>query len=462
MKLTSIRMCYGDRIILRNISLEIAPYSITLLTGANGAGKSTLLRIMAGLIKSESGKVEMTFEGTQPIGYVGHTPFLYAGMTAIENLTFWSRLYGIKATQADLFTVLKRVNLARYAEERAGGFSRGMAQRLDLARVLLLNSSLLLLDEPGTGLDQDSLKMLHKEIALAKERGAGIVWISHDLQTDALQADRLIILADRQLSQDIKTADYLVEQGIQVNCNNLVHCEEKKVYLKNEVKSPNLAHASLSIACKDLKLILARGAGLVQGLLLGLLLVFVFSLSQKAGDRMSAQGAATIFWLSSAFCQVLVFNMLYGLEEHTLAGLLLMPAPIQAVWIGKASAGLILILLAQIVFLPATIVFLDQTLDNSWTIAVLAIILVDFGLAILGSLLGALSQGQAARESLLSVILFPLIIPLLLAGIHTCTMALLETFQESNQAWMNLALAFDAVFLATGLILFPFVFARES
>ena len=73
--------------------------------------------------------------------------------------------------------------------------------------------------------------------------------------------------------------------------------------------------AACLIARKDLRLVLSRGAGLVQALLLGLLLIFVFSLSRETGETMSGQGAATIFWLSSAFCQVLSFNMLYGLEE---------------------------------------------------------------------------------------------------------------------------------------------------
>ena len=98
--------------------------------------------------------------------------------------------------------------------------------------------------------------------------------------------------------------------------------------------------AACLIARKDLRLVLSRGAGLVQALLLGLLLIFVFSLSRETGETMSGQGAATIFWLSSAFCQVLSFNMLYGLEEAngSRAGLLLLPTPVQSVLLGKAAA----------------------------------------------------------------------------------------------------------------------------
>lgn len=89
---------------------------------------------------------------------------------------------------------------------------------------------------------------------------------------------------------------------------------------------------TLAVARKDLSLTLARGSGLIQALLLGLLLLFVFSLSQGIGERMSPQAAAAVFWLSSAFCQVLIFNQLYALEEANNArlGLLLCPAPSRA------------------------------------------------------------------------------------------------------------------------------------
>ena len=174
-----------------------------------------------------------------------------------------------------------------------------------------------------------------------------------------------------------------------------------------------------AMARKDLSLTLARGSGLVQALLLGLLLLFVFSLSQGIGERMAPQGAAAVFWISSAFCQVLIFNQLYALEEvnNSRLGLLLCPAPVQAVWLGKGCAGLVLLVLAQIVFLPAAVVFLGQDLSGPLPEALLALVLTDIGMCALGSLLGALAQGQAARESLLSIVLFPLLTPLLLAGI---------------------------------------------
>lgn len=225
-----------------------------------------------------------------------------------------------------------------------------------------------------------------------------------------------------------------------------------------------MLRAVVAIVRKDLRLTLARSSGLVQTLLLGLLLLFVFSLSQEVGSVMSPQGAAAVFWLASAFCQVLIFNMLYGLEELTGArqGLLLLPCPVQAVWLGKGLAGLLLLLLAQVVFLPAAVVFLGQSISSLWAWALLAVLLVDVGMAALGSLLGALSQGQAARESLLSIVLFPLLVPLLLAGIRVGAGGFSDALPEGVQSWIGVAAAFDALFLGAGLLLFTYIYAGDE
>ncbi len=225
-----------------------------------------------------------------------------------------------------------------------------------------------------------------------------------------------------------------------------------------------MLRAILALVRKDIRLTFGRGFGLVQALLLGLLLLFVFSLSQEVGTRMSPQGAATIFWLASAFCQVLVFNMLYGIEESNGArqGLLLVPEPVQVIWISKGITGFLLIGAAQLVFLPAAIVFLGQEISFLWPYALAMIFLADVGMAALGSLLGALSQGQSARESLLSIVLFPLLIPLLLAGIRVGAGGFSEVLPEGVHNWLGIAIAFDALFLAAGLVLFTYVYMGED
>lgn len=220
---------------------------------------------------------------------------------------------------------------------------------------------------------------------------------------------------------------------------------------------------ALAVAKKDLKLTF-RSAGLVQALLLGLLLIFMFSLSQKTGDLCPAQTAATIFWLSSAFCQVLVFNTLFSFEEADGArtGLLLTGASVTGVFLGKAIAGFILILISQICFLPASIVFLGQSLENGQLFCLFSLPLVDLGLATLGALLGALAQGQSGRESLLSLLVFPLLIPVLLAGITLIAAVFGDVSADGPGQWLGFAGAFDAIFLGAGLLLFRFIYTGED
>jgi heme exporter protein B len=221
---------------------------------------------------------------------------------------------------------------------------------------------------------------------------------------------------------------------------------------------------ALAMALKDVRLTLFRSAGLVQALLLGLLLVFMFSLSQKAGERVSAQTAATIFWLASSFCQVLVFNAVYAYEETAgqRLGLLLAPAPAAAVWLGKAMAGFVLVFLSQLVFLPATAVFLAQEPSRCLAEGLAMLVLADAGLAALGSLLGALAQGQAARESLLSLLVFPLLVPLLLAAISVFAAVFGDAAPDGVGSWLGFAGAFDAIFLGAGLLLFRFIYTGEE
>lgn len=213
LRLTKVAKFYGNRLVIKDVSFEVSPGTVTLLAGPNGAGKSTLLKLMAGLSRPSSGNVERGI-ADEALGYLGHQTFIYPELTAFENLAFWARLHGLapeRCSEDALLAALERMELKRFAFERAGGFSRGMAQRLNLARVLLLSPSLLLLDEPGTGLDTRSMAILHREIAAARDRGAGIVWISHSVAEDLARADRVLAIAEKRVVYSGPAADYVPE-----------------------------------------------------------------------------------------------------------------------------------------------------------------------------------------------------------------------------------------------------------
>lgn len=203
---------YGPRLIFKNVTFEINSGSITLLAGANGAGKSTLLKIMAGLVRPFSGTVKLGpgKNGEEAsVGFLGHNTFLYPELTARENLYFWAAMHGKKLAEGRYDDILARVELTAFAEEKARSFSRGMAQRLNLARVFLLQADILLLDEPATGLDTRSTAILHREIATAKAEGAAVVWITHSLEADLRLADMAAVLGRKKLSFYGSVDEYL-------------------------------------------------------------------------------------------------------------------------------------------------------------------------------------------------------------------------------------------------------------
>jgi len=220
--------------------------------------------------------------------------------------------------------------------------------------------------------------------------------------------------------------------------------------------------AALRIAAKDLRLSLRGAQGLAQTALMGLLLVFVFSLTRKPGEAVPALAAAAIFWLSSLFSQVLIYNSLYGFEESAGArtGLVMAPVPVQAVWLGKALAGSALLAACQVVFALAVVVFLGQNPAGSLAVGAGFVLATDAGLAALGSLMGALTSGRTSRESLLTVVLFPLLVPVLLAGIRLLEAVILGAEGQALD-WLGMAGAFCAVFTAAALVLFPYLYSGE-
>jgi heme exporter protein A len=156
---------FGERLALRKATLMVAAGETVVVLGPNGAGKSTLLRLVAGLLRPTAGSARIgdveaiaaPKEVRAGLAYAGHQPQLYRGLTARENIDLHLRLH--QAT-ADTGALLERVGLADRADERIDGFSRGMLQRLALARATAHDPVLLLLDEPASGLDADGRALL--------------------------------------------------------------------------------------------------------------------------------------------------------------------------------------------------------------------------------------------------------------------------------------------------------------
>lgn len=195
--LRNVSRLYGEKLIFRNIDLDLLPGRAYLLLGANGAGKSTLLRLIAGIAQPDSGQIKRR-ERTNT-AYLGHSTFLYPALTAFQNLRFWAKAWKHPASNGEIMQALEQTGLSSHAHEKAGVFSRGMAQRLNFARCLLPEPELLLLDEPFSGMDAGTQELLRPELARRRSAGACIVLVSHMPEADGSLADEIFTIAGRRL-----------------------------------------------------------------------------------------------------------------------------------------------------------------------------------------------------------------------------------------------------------------------
>jgi heme exporter protein A len=194
---------YGLNVALRGVDLHISEGEFMSLVGPNGAGKSTLLRIVATLLQPTGGEVSVggwTFPKhaarvRRHLGLVSHQPLLYRDLTAAENLEFFARLYQLDDVQQRVLDALRKVGLFARQRDPVGGFSRGMVQRLTIARATLHEPDVLLLDEPYTGLDQDAAHLLDSLLRQESELGRTILLITHDLSHGLEQSDSIAILS---------------------------------------------------------------------------------------------------------------------------------------------------------------------------------------------------------------------------------------------------------------------------
>lgn len=194
---------FGHLPALRGIDLRVRRGEFLVIFGPNGAGKTTLTKVLATIIKPSSGTVtvnglnlkENAEELRRQIGVVTHQTFLYSNLTAYENLAFYSHMYDVPRAKERIGQVVAMVGMTSRLYDRVGILSRGMQQRLAIARALLHKPSLMLLDEPETGLDQQAISMLWEALLAEGEEKRTIILTTHNLERGLELGDRLIILA---------------------------------------------------------------------------------------------------------------------------------------------------------------------------------------------------------------------------------------------------------------------------
>jgi len=209
---------FGRFSALRDLYLTVPQGQFVALFGRNGAGKTTLLRILAGLSRPSAGAVKILAEkpgspgARRAIGYLSHNTAIYLDLTALENLRFYARLLDLSDSDSDLEERIALVGLAGRAREPVRNFSRGMQQRLAIARAFLHDPDILLLDEPFTGLDQEGTEYLSRFLSESRGRGKTCLMAIHDAALGYALADRLVAIERGVVALDVPRPSVTLEE----------------------------------------------------------------------------------------------------------------------------------------------------------------------------------------------------------------------------------------------------------
>jgi heme exporter protein A len=214
-EVTKVTARFGALTALMNVSFSVDTGSSLAVLGPNGAGKTTLLKIIAGLSKATSGTVRVgaselatsVEDVRRQLGVVSHQTMLYDDLTARENLAFYGRLYGLSNLDATVEDTLESVGLTGRSNDRVRTFSRGMKQRLAIARATIHDPQFLLFDEPFTGLDVAGRETLCERISAFRKLGRTAILVTHDLQQALSLSDAFLILAGGRVVVTGSTSD---------------------------------------------------------------------------------------------------------------------------------------------------------------------------------------------------------------------------------------------------------------
>ena len=206
-KVEGLEKAFGDWPVLWGLDFTLGWGECLGLLGANGAGKTTLLRILSTQVKADAGLVEVAGYDLrrrpdsvrQRVGVVGHDTFLYDDLTCLENLVYYGRLFGLKEPRQQAREALGRVGLTDRADQRVRFLSHGMRKRVSIARAILHQPPVLLLDEPESGLDRGSVAVLHGLLAQWTASGNTVVMSTHNIEMGFAWASKIGLLMDGKI-----------------------------------------------------------------------------------------------------------------------------------------------------------------------------------------------------------------------------------------------------------------------
>ena len=257
--LDAVSKSYGSETVVSDVSLDIQAGECVVLVGHNGAGKTTLMKLMLGLTRPTTGKVEVL--GANPstsgavaqhksLGYLPESVALYEAMSGREILAFYARLKGVAKSECE--RLLDVVGLADAAGRRVGTYSKGMRQRLGLAQAMLGNPRLLFLDEPTTGLDPGLRHQFYELIEGLHQNGATSLISSHALSEVEARADRFIIMKSGVMVANGTLDELYLQAALPVRLNIAVAsgtASSVAERLGSEINISSISETTLSLSC---------------------------------------------------------------------------------------------------------------------------------------------------------------------------------------------------------------------
>jgi heme exporter protein A len=476
---------FGRHAVLSHVSLSVPAGSYVALMGHNGAGKTTLLRHAAGLAVPTSGSV--TVAGVdlrragpglhRRIGFVSHDGLLYGDLTGRANLVFQARLFGLDDPEGAVEAIGETFRLDPVLDKPAAVLSRGNRQRLTLARALLHDPDVIFLDEPFTGLDDVSTQRLVGMLAQLHAQGRTLVMTTHDTARTTDGPTRLVVLERGKLVADeplvpqavSSTAAAVREEFDDLREPVTVGAVSRGAEPSRSASGPaggsgsapapvvapltrlpgtsepepddvvlTLPEVSLGpvpgrwrsawlIAAKDLRVEARSRDVLGAGGLFALVVLVTASFTLPTGGSRETLATGTL-WISLLFAVLLGIGRSMAREsnDRAIEGLLLSPAPRESIFLGKAAAGLVMMVAIEVFVVPMFLVLMvggDLGLSG-FVPLVITVVLATLGLVIVATLFSGIAVASRLGESMLPILVMPVVIPLMIAAVEATRSAI--------------------------------------
>jgi heme exporter protein CcmB len=401
------------------------------------------------------------------IGFFSHRTLLYDDLTAEQNLAFYARVYGLPDGPARSAELLEQLHLTGRRHDRVATYSRGMQQRLAMARALLHRPRLLLLDEPYAGLDPLAAEALGRLLMELNAAGCTLLLTTHTLAGRAGLGERAVILRRGRIIHDAPLTDragfpalyrrlVTEERGTATAPDRLSRKNESAALPQAEPAVPFWRQVG-AIVIKDLAAELHTREILSAMFVFAVLTLLIFSFALDLRGTAARAAAPGVLWCAITFAGTLGLSRSLAREQQTggLAGLLLAPLDRTAILFGKAVGNLLLMLAMEVILLPLGTVLLNVPLLRGALLPVL--FAGTLGYAVVGTLLAAIAVNTRAREVLLPILLLPLTTPLLIAAVQA-TAGLLDGLAWAEiGAWWRLLVVYDLVIVAVAMLTFGYV-----